>query len=481
TTDLDIAGPGVRALTVSGERRSRVFVIPNSSKVRISSLTITNGFVHGSDGKRTDNGGSVEGGAVLNRGSLTLDAVEVSASKAEGGSGGNGWSFYSAGSGGNGTGGGIFSSGSLALTQTLVVGNVAHGGFGGDAGTRYGHAGEGGNGAGGGLFAQGPLTVTGSRIAGNRTGGGEGGADTYLEGRDRRGGTASGAGIMSSGAKATINSSTIETNTAQGGPGPFAGHAYGGGIRSNGGTSELEVTSSTITGNLVKGGNGYRKEPRPVYVRGGGIFNEQRPLVVLRSAVYANAVERDRGANDYSIIAGGGIANSAGGNLMLTLSTITRNRAEVGGGIDSREGASRAAATSDTVAANEAQSNGGANVANFDGQMTFRNTIVAAPNGSATNCTGQRFTSLGFNLEQGNSCGFNHAADKPNSNPALGPLQNNGGPTRTMSIAKNSPATDQGVSAELTADQRGMQRPVVFGIPRPPGGDGSDIGAFELQ
>ena len=31
------------------------------------------------------------------------------------------------------------------------------------------------------------------------------------------------------------------------------------------------------------------------------------------------------------------------------------------------------------------------------------------------------------------------------------------------------------------ADQRAMKRPVLFDVPRPPGGDGSDIGAYELQ
>jgi hypothetical protein len=44
-----------------------------------------------------------------------------------------------------------------------------------------------------------------------------------------------------------------------------------------------------------------------------------------------------------------------------------------------------------------------------------------------------------------------------------------------------SPALDQGVSASLDLDQRGMKRPVSFGIPRRPGDEGLDIGAFELQ
>jgi hypothetical protein len=62
SSDVDIAGPGVKVLAVSGEHRSRVFSVPDSSKVRISELTIANGFLHGSDRRRMEHGGSVEGG-----------------------------------------------------------------------------------------------------------------------------------------------------------------------------------------------------------------------------------------------------------------------------------------------------------------------------------------------------------------------------------------------------------------------------------
>ncbi|MBA3607981.1 MAG: hypothetical protein H0W43_05650 [Chthoniobacterales bacterium] len=58
----------------------------------------------------------------------------------------------------------------------------------------------------------------------------------------------------------------------------------------------------------------------------------------------------------------------------------------------------------------------------------------------------------------------------------------NGGPTLTHSLKPGSPAIDQGNSFGLTTDQRGLARsyddPAVLNAP---GGDGSDIGAFELQ
>jgi hypothetical protein len=67
--------------------------------------------------------------------------------------------------------------------------------------------------------------------------------------------------------------------------------------------------------------------------------------------------------------------------------------------------------------------------------------------------------------------------------PLLGPLQFNGGPTPTMAPLNGSAAIDAGTSAGLTTDQRGLPRPKRFNIadPLPPGGDGSDIGAVELQ
>src|SRR6185369_6103828 len=65
--------------------------------------------------------------------------------------------------------------------------------------------------------------------------------------------------------------------------------------------------------------------------------------------------------------------------------------------------------------------------------------------------------------------------------PLLGPLQNNGGPTPTMALLPGSPAIDHGTNFGVLPDQRGRARPFdLTGIPNVPGGDGTDIGAFEL-
>jgi hypothetical protein len=64
----------------------------------------------------------------------------------------------------------------------------------------------------------------------------------------------------------------------------------------------------------------------------------------------------------------------------------------------------------------------------------------------------------------------------------LGGLAHNGGPTETMLPSGTSPVIDQGHAPNsLQTDERGDPRTVdIPGIPRPPGGDGTDIGAVEL-
>ena len=64
----------------------------------------------------------------------------------------------------------------------------------------------------------------------------------------------------------------------------------------------------------------------------------------------------------------------------------------------------------------------------------------------------------------------------------LGPLQNNGGPTFTHALLSGSPAIEGGNSSGSNTDQRGLARPVDSpAIDNATGGDGSDIGAYEVQ
>ncbi|HEY3228182.1 MAG TPA: choice-of-anchor Q domain-containing protein, partial [Roseiflexaceae bacterium] len=80
-------------------------------------------------------------------------------------------------------------------------------------------------------------------------------------------------------------------------------------------------------------------------------------------------------------------------------------------------------------------------------------------------------TSSGHNLSSDSSCGFTAGGDLQNTNPLLGPLAANGGPTPTHALLPGSPAFEAGTNTGCPAtDQRGILRPQgIF----------CDIGAFE--
>src|SRR5262249_48326400 len=109
---------------------------------------------------------------------------------------------------------------------------------------------------------------------------------------------------------------------------------------------------------------------------------------------------------------------------------------------------------------------------------------------------GGSVTSQGYNLSSDDASAFlNQTTDQNSTDPMLGPLQDNGGPTFThapctgvgvpgASCTRASPAIDAGKNfTSFTTDQRGtgFARTVDLGFPKPTGGDGTDIGAFEVQ
>jgi hypothetical protein len=117
---------------------------------------------------------------------------------------------------------------------------------------------------------------------------------------------------------------------------------------------------------------------------------------------------------------------------------------------------------------------GGA-IYNYGGVIRLRSTIVAGSYG--VNCIGVSGDG-GYNLDSDGSCGLSQPTDISNTNPLLGPLANNGGPTPTMALPANSPAIDHGPTRAQgcpAADQRGYARPDPAD-----GVQGQcDIGAFE--
>jgi hypothetical protein len=176
--------------------------------------------------------------------------------------------------------------------------------------------------------------------------------------------------------------------------------------------------------------------------------------------------------------------------VSLTRSLVSGNGTDEGGsGIDAH--GSAVTLVNSTLSGNFGHGIDGNGTANLNAVTITGNTngalsatIAAAttavhailgPNGGV-NC-GATLASAQFSIDTGTSCGLSGAGNLPNTNPLLGPLANNGGPTFTHLPQAGSPAIDAGSNAACQAvDQRGVARPVDGN------GDGTatcDIGAVE--
>jgi CSLREA domain-containing protein len=124
---------------------------------------------------------------------------------------------------------------------------------------------------------------------------------------------------------------------------------------------------------------------------------------------------------------------------------------------------------------------------------SIRNSIIAG-NGAAPRGDIQgTITSLGYNIigKTTNNAGDVIALitattgdqfDVGIAAVALGPLADNGGPTPTHALLPGSIAIDRGDSSGAALDQRGELRPCdQAAVANAAGGDGADIGAFEVQ
>jgi hypothetical protein len=132
-----------------------------------------------------------------------------------------------------------------------------------------------------------------------------------------------------------------------------------------------------------------------------------------------------------------------------------------------------------TVAGNQGASTaaGGVYHPAGGGRAEVLNTIIASNSGSIQDVAGE-FASVGHNLigVTNSSTGFGVTGDLVSSSdspldPRLGPLGDNGGPTKTLPLLQGSPAIDAGDNTTITpSDQRGYARRI---------GPAVDIGAYE--
>jgi Calx-beta domain len=237
----------------------------------------------------------------------------------------------------------------------------------------------------------------------------------------------------------------------------------GSGIRSiSGGT--LTIANCTISGNFTSNSG----------TSGGGIWSDG-PMTITNSTISGNSSQQ-----------GGGIANGVSGVVTITNSTISGNSSLSGGGIGNY---GTLIITNCTVSGNTATralsgTGNGGGILNY-GTVNAKNSIIAKNTGVDGPDFKGTFNSQGYNLI-GNTSGTTitgtTTGNQLNVDPMLGPLQDNGGPTFTQALLSGTTAIDAGNSSGSATDQRGFIRPVdspVIG--NATGGDGSDIGAYEVQ
>ena len=339
-------------------------------------------------------------------------------------------------------GGGILNYGTLTVSNCVLSGNIAAGGSGGNGGDttsapcgdgvyRPGDGAYGTNASGGAIFNGGNLALFGCTLSGNSASGGSGGSggpSYFSPGHGASAGWANGGAIYSTGSVMLVNC-TLAGNSATGGSGGRGGDAF------------------SITGlNGGSGGNGGN-------AAGGAIEN----------------------------------LNTSAGSCFLKFCTVSGNSASAGSGGSGGNGSG-------------GYSNGpnGANGLAYGGgtyavlEQRFLSTIVAGNNASTDGPDVDGwFISYSYNLI-GNTNGSSGTWFRPQDltgtttslDPWLGPLQFNGGPTPTMALLPGSAAIDHGNSGHVgdpTTDQRGFLRPQDLPDANASGGNGADIGAYELQ
>jgi hypothetical protein len=265
----------------------------------------------------------------------------------------------------------------------------------------------------------------------------------------------------------------------------------GGGVYAFGLTSDVVIERSTFSGNTVASGDG------------GGIYvfrsYNGAGLTVDSSTLSGNEVAAGRGGGGITIfgldgpatienttVSGNSAANRGGGVYLYTNqdepvtirnSTIVDNIAgETGGGVyrygfdNLGEGDEDNVAISSSIVAN--------NTAPDDGDLGDQYSADGfAVDGSFI---------LGFSLVEDDGGAVTTEAPAGSNifgtDPGLGPLADNGGPTLTHLPALTSPAIDAGIANALATDQRGFSRTVDQAtVANAAGSDATDIGSVELE
>lgn len=187
----------------------------------------------------------------------------------------------------------------------------------------------------------------------------------------------------------------------------------------------------------------------------GGAIYSQASLVLENAVVHGNT-------------GGAGSVIYAGDNVTLVNSTVSGNTSS--NASTSNFGAvmgDTVTVINSTVAYNPY---GGVGSGITGGGVILRNSILS--NNGGESCTGSApaaaITREGRNISDDDTCGG--PAQIMIGDPEIGPLANNGGPTKTHALLGGSPAINAGTSCSVTVDQRYVPRDAQC-----------DIGAYEFE
>jgi hypothetical protein len=488
------------------------------------------------DGADGGDGGSAAGGAIASSAELSMSRTMFFSNRVEaagGGSGGGGGSSQStagnaggAGKASSAAGGAVWIESNLTSADCLFVGNSVAGGAGGNGGSGGGRVysyfgntqGVGWGGATGGSAFGGGLALISNRaeiirttfkenFANGGTGGNAGtsGTDTAAGPQGGAGGDARGGSIDAMAATMHMRDSTLSHNRTCGGAAganaPNAGGRFGaswglfgasGGAAAGGGisllTSLAEIRGCTFEQNHCIGGTGgaggARLRPALTtgiggfggFAVGGGLFMSAGILAMTNSTFFSNSLTGGiggiGGANNGGAMGGdggdaiGGAIHSVTGSVVLVNASFAENFSAAG------LGGSGGVGETNTIGPMGASGGAlGGTLANGSADFSIVNSLFKQHAASA-NAFGD-FMDLGHNLSSDASFGFTQPSSFNGYDPLLGPLADNGGPTRTLALLRGSPAIDAGDDAACPpTDQRGVTRPF---------GAHCDIGAFEFN
>jgi len=286
----------------------------------------------------------------------------------------------------------------------------------------------------------------------------QGVGDTVIVGSTFKGNSGSNGGAVGNlGNGLTVANCTFEGNSATGTMGNPGNGGDGGAIVFDGSMTTMSICGSTFTKNTANAQGGalfrvaYTGEPTNIDTC---TFdgNSADPNVGLAGAIYLEDT-----------------------TITMTATTISNNKANYGGGFWVGEQAV-ANLTNVTVADNSSNQGGGFWFANPKGGTFLNCTIAGNTSGyGGALFAGSNAVVLQSSIVSGNDCkntGETFQGGGPNlvfmggetcfsggvtGDPRLGPLQDNGGPTKTMLPGAGSPAIGKGTGCPKT-DQRGQPR-----------------------